>query len=556
MAELLEDGSIRMRNGRILWGRDLVQIIDVCELSELLVPPPKVVGGFQGFGGGGGRGPAGPAGSPGIQGPPGIISLVQDEGFNLPLQNTLNFIGESVSVTDDPGFGRLNITIRDLFASARIVSSNPAEGTDLTIQDAIDNLPGGGDIYVKPGTYIMPAALTSQPAPITIHGAGIDVTILDFGAVAGKFISIDHDAPINLKNLTVWAGGAAGQYLYDVSTNYLGTEIFEIDNVYVGKSTDATKSIEGVFLGPIFAQVTNLTAILQTTAASYFADSGALTPGLAFILCYNVTAVGTGAQRLKWGGFKNQVGLEACESSTFGCANFGALGFTVSYGGTGFVGGGTTSALTVTAFSQIGSGTYINDAALVLDSFCNVTGLITGPLYSAWDRIIDIPSGATNITITGCVMSGWTVETIRNEGTYVRVSNCVTNAGGSEITVTEVGAANFNSYWDIGAGRTIVGANSLVNNENVITVALDTLLTGHSRTVSVNAAGAPRTITLPPAASVKFIVYTIKKVDATANVVTIDANGGELIDGVLTQLLVAQWQSVTIQSDGTQWLII
>jgi len=49
---------------------------------------------------------------------------------------------------------------------------------------------------------------------------------------------------------------------------------------------------------------------------------------------------------------------------------------------------------------------------------------------------------------------------------------------------------------------------------------------------------------------------TIKKIDNTINVVTVDANGTEKIDGQLTYVLSAQYQFVTLQSDGTQWFII
>lgn len=459
MAELLQNGAVRMRNGRILWGKDIIQIIDLCELNELLVPPPKVVGGFQGFGGGGGRGPKGDAGPAGIQGPPGIISLVQDEGFNLPLQNTLNFIGDSVSVLNDPGNGRLNITIKDLFASTRIVSSDPTQGTDTTIQDAIDNLPGGGDIYVKPGRYVMPAALTSQPAPITIHGAGIDVTILDFGTVAGKFISIDHDAPINLRNLTVYAGGLAGQYLYDVSASYLGTQTITIENVMVGKFGDTTKSIEGGFLGGALANLTNVTILVQATAASYFADSGPAAPGFAFLLCIGVSCMGIGALREKWGGFKNQVTMTA-KACFFGCANFGSCGF-VFMEGTTFVGGGTTSTLSSQHFSFfIGCG--FGDVALVPANDTIISACDSGSIYVGVERIIDIPTGVDGIAITGCSFASWTVETIRNDGTNVTVSGCVGFVTG-RIKVTETTNADNNNYWDIDAASTIVGPNTRVN---------------------------------------------------------------------------------------------
>ena len=214
MAELLQNGSIRMRDGRILWGRDSFQIIDFAELSQLLTP--KIPTGFTGFGGGGGRGPKGDRGQQGIQGPPGLISLIQSQGFNLPLQNTLNFIGESVSVADDPGNGRLNITIKDLYAATRIVSSDPAQGTDLTIQDAIDNLPAeGGTIFVKQGTYVIATSILLPDKPVKIIGSGIGVTIFSMPTFAGPLFQVSDGLTevrrYEISEFSAVGGGIAGQ---------------------------------------------------------------------------------------------------------------------------------------------------------------------------------------------------------------------------------------------------------------------------------------------------------------------------------------------------------
>lgn len=183
MAQLLKNGSIRMNDGRILWGADKLCIIDFKELSQLLTPASMAGGGFVGFGGGG-RGAKGDQGLQGIQGPPGLISLIQDEGFNLPLQNTLNFIGESVSVVNDPGNGRLNIAIDDLYAASRIVSLDPTEGTDLTIQDAVNNLPPeGGTIFIKDGTYPVSSTISWGDVSITfVFSPGSEVVATGLGA--------------------------------------------------------------------------------------------------------------------------------------------------------------------------------------------------------------------------------------------------------------------------------------------------------------------------------------------------------------------------------------
>lgn len=62
--------------------------------------------------------------------------------------------------------------------------------------------------------------------------------------------------------------------------------------------------------------------------------------------------------------------------------------------------------------------------------------------------------------------------------------------------------------------------------------------------------------TLPAAATAGsgFKLF-IKKTDATTNAVTIDGNGSETIDGVLTYVLTTQYQVVLLICDGTGWQV-
>lgn len=88
-------------------------------------------------------------------------------------------------------------------------------------------------------------------------------------------------------------------------------------------------------------------------------------------------------------------------------------------------------------------------------------------------------------------------------------------------------------------------------------VAATTALTTTSATSQfVDATSGAATMTLPTAASASGMVFNIKKIDASANAVTIDANGIETIDGALTVALTVQWQSVQIQSNGAAWYIL
>ncbi len=75
-------------------------------------------------------------------------------------------------------------------------------------------------------------------------------------------------------------------------------------------------------------------------------------------------------------------------------------------------------------------------------------------------------------------------------------------------------------------------------------------------TILVDATGGARTITLPIASKAKNKVYNIKKIDSSTNNVTVDGNGSETIDGATTYVIINQYESIMIHSDGTAWFII
>lgn len=72
----------------------------------------------------------------------------------------------------------------------------------------------------------------------------------------------------------------------------------------------------------------------------------------------------------------------------------------------------------------------------------------------------------------------------------------------------------------------------------------------------VSASTAPITLTLPQASLSSGFKYTIKKIDASANAVTLDPFSSETIDGSATYTLSSQYDSVTVVCNGTNWFII
>lgn len=102
-------------------------------------------------------------------------------------------------------------------------------------------------------------------------------------------------------------------------------------------------------------------------------------------------------------------------------------------------------------------------------------------------------------------------------------------------------------------GRTIINGSL---SWHITSVSSNTTLTAADGTVIVDATGGAVTINLPDASTVEGIIYVIKKVDASANNVTIDGNGSQTIDGSLTKATNVQYKSFQIQALGSSWYIL
>ena len=64
------------------------------------------------------------------------------------------------------------------------------------------------------------------------------------------------------------------------------------------------------------------------------------------------------------------------------------------------------------------------------------------------------------------------------------------------------------------------------------------------------------TINLPAVSGITGRVYHIKKIDSTGNAVTVDGASSENIDDATTAVITTQYESITIQSTGSEWFIL
>jgi hypothetical protein len=404
----------------------------------------------------------------------------------------------------------------DIYAATRVVSLIPGDGTDLTITAALAALPAdGGMIFVKQGTYPIAATLVIPDKPVAIRGSGPS-TILDLGAnaiVLFEKTSVTKD--LELQDFNVIGTGVAGQTFLKGDAQTGATKVVCQNISVTGPQkcfvTDADPKIMVVYLDNFNFLSSHITPIF------WAGGPGAI---LAQDVSFNGSISGPvalGADDI-FGGDPNLVPLD-----------FASVFITNSEFLSGISVGG-------------------------LDKDCMIFGTIfTSVAYGMPDRWIDVLAGTLPFVIDGCRFDLANIEEIRtaaSNGTFKG------NTGAVLPRVTETGAADFNNYEDISLSSTIIGTHSIVNQWNTRDIAASVTLDVTNRTVLVDASIAARVITLPPAASAKYRQYCVKKVDASANTVTVDAAGAETIDGALTVVLTLQWERITIQSNGTAWFRI
>ena len=70
----------------------------------------------------------------------------------------------------------------------------------------------------------------------------------------------------------------------------------------------------------------------------------------------------------------------------------------------------------------------------------------------------------------------------------------------------------------------------------------------------VNCTSGTFTVTLPTAVGIEGQYFIIK--NSGTGVITIDGNNVETIDGALSKILAVQYESITLVSNGSNWIVV
>ena len=246
--------------------------------------------------------------------------------------------------------------------------------------------------------------------------------------------------------------------------------------------------------------------------------------------------------------------------------------------GTGLTGGPITSNGTIElANTSVIPGIY-GDSANAVQIAVDAQGRLTSAANVA------IPQGTVTNVATGTGLDGGPITstgTISLANTAVVPGQYGDSGNVAQITIDAQGritaAANVAVTGGGGGGSNVVvtnvvtiSAGSVVeweNNDPIVIpwendsfVTIDWLsgvyfVTANNATILVNCASEPLSTLLPGAATVSGQQFKVKKIDSSNNAATISTTSSQTIDGNLTYALSTQYQSATVQSDGSNWWI-
>jgi hypothetical protein len=195
--------------------------------------------------------------------------------------------------------------------------------------------------------------------------------------------------------------------------------------------------------------------------------------------------------------------------------------------GTGLTGGPITSTGTISlANTAVTAGSYGN--AGTVGTF---TVDAQGRLTAAANATISITASQISDSIPNSKLANSTLT----------LGNTTLTLGSTTSTVGNLTLSNLTFQGQTQAYIARTSAYSITLFDNVITA---------------NATAGAFSVTLPTAVGITGKVYTVKKIDSSANAVTVATTSAQTIDGSASEILSFQYDGITVQSNGANWFII
>jgi hypothetical protein len=211
-----------------------------------------------------------------------------------------------------------------------------------------------------------------------------------------------------------------------------------------------------------------------------------------------------------------------------------------------------------------GGGVATNTAVGSNSLYANTTG--TDNTAFGTNSLLNLNAGSNNIAIgsnAGKFISGSAANlTSANNSVFIGVNSFPLADAQTNQIVIGTGSVG------LGSNSTVIGSSStttakifgtLQTQGNKLSIAAKTgayTIVATDQVLTGDATSAGFTITLPTAVSKDGQTFTIKKIDASGNAVTLGTTSSQTIDGSTTFSLPTQYKYVTVVSDGANWIIV
>lgn len=190
-------------------------------------------------------------------------------------------------------------------------------------------------------------------------------------------------------------------------------------------------------------------------------------------------------------------------------------------------------------------------------------------------HMIAIGANAGQADTVNNTASGWSILLGRNTKTggfqySIALGGYVLNSAARQLNIgnvvyaTNIYNGTSQSSAPVSDGRLGVGVaapHSTLQSGGSVAGAVRTITANRTLDVTdnhvkVDASTGAITVTLPSAIGISGREYTIKKIDASGNAVTLATTLLQTIDGATTRTLAAQYDYIRVKSDGANWDIV
>jgi hypothetical protein len=205
-----------------------------------------------------------------------------------------------------------------------------------------------------------------------------------------------------------------------------------------------------------------------------------------------------------------------------------------------------------------------NSAFGINSMFGNITGTSNSAFGNGAGRFIN--AGGANTNATSSVFLGLDTRALVDNGTNeIVIGATATGAGSNTATLGNTSITQTILRGTVSAGNAtalnhlVTKAQTLYTNQTVTankTVTIAEFVNNNHLILRVDTTAGNITITLPTFTALAGYKVTVKKIDSSANSVTITGVGGVNIDGAATLVVSGQYGKSTVGSDLVQYIIL